>query len=379
MGHGASHQRIVEGRAGAVEQDVHEGADAAEQAKALVGLDRRHAGPGHVFDHVHVARLQGGEAQVLIRIDRHADGLHARQGGQPVVGRGLQLDPAAALLRGDAVGAAADGVVRVARAVPDDRHVIVGEPQRHGRDRRLHHQAHSVRVGRLDTLDLLHLRAVVGGGAVAGDLLDGPLHVARGDRLAIVVLRPRVQAEHPGAGIVAAPFAGEFALQFPALVEAHQASMRQGLDHACGGTGGGPGPQVRRPHRQAVAQHVGTLLCGRRPGQGDGAEPGNAERDTAGERWQIHHGPRSICCADATRFTGGCQALTSAARVSRSAQMIGLPAGSFLHHAARMVRMSGLRRQALDQPSFALRVRGFRAAGLPASRIASWVPWFGND
>ena len=258
MGDGATHARIGEGALGAVEQDVHERPVLRLHLQARVALDGAHRLPGHVFDQVHIARLQRRDAQVLVGIDGELHALELRETRARVFLEGHEVDGGATLLPGDAEGPGADRLVH-GGFPPDDRHVVVAEPARDGGDGLLGIELQRLRVRRLEARHLLELRAHVGGGFLAGDLLDRPLHVLGRHRLAILEDGVPAQAEDPGA-VLMRPGLRQLPAQFPLVVEGDQAAMDQHLHRAGGGAGAGPGLQVRREGGKAEAEDaVGRL------------------------------------------------------------------------------------------------------------------------
>ena len=127
------------GPLGAVEQDVHERPVTGFELEARVGLDRGHRLPRHVLDHVDVAGLQRGDAQVLVGIDDELDAAAAWAGRACSICRRRRARarcraPAPTSRKGPApIGSFAVDFRQTTK------HVVVGEP---GRQRRLRFLGH---------------------------------------------------------------------------------------------------------------------------------------------------------------------------------------------------------------------------------------------
>ncbi len=159
------HAHVAERCARAVEQQVHERTDGAVESQLRIGLHIVHRLPRHVLDDVDIARLERRHAQVLVGIGDHADARQLRQAGLVELVPCLEVDPDAAFLRRDGVGARPDGGATIRdRPLLDDRGIGVRHPERQHGGRFLGDDPQRARVRRLDGFDGLKLPVQIGAG-----------------------------------------------------------------------------------------------------------------------------------------------------------------------------------------------------------------------
>ena len=117
-----------------------------------------------------------------------------------------------------------------AAAVRHDAHRAVGEIPQHGCKRLLQMKDDGVIVGRIDTADL-RVGACFGAANFAAEQgVEGPLDVARGQRLSVVKANAVMQMKNVGLRIGNFPAVGQPGLQVKVIVAADQRIEEQIVD-----------------------------------------------------------------------------------------------------------------------------------------------------